>query len=358
MNKYVFFALTLLVGISLFAYIIRGVGFDRIVDVIFTLKFHQFITLIVLNAAGFLISAIRWQIILRANGDFIPFKKVLSARMVGYSINYLTPSGLIMGEPFKAVVLSGENNIKLGSAMVSIVIEASIFLSTYLLFVILGIISFITYSALSWKIFVTILAVLALMVFVFYLFYSKMMMKAAPGQPEKGFFTYIIDLLHLSRLTFISRIKNKIVKREKEIKNFFSLHRNTVFAAVLLSIAEMTMMLAGYWLTISFLGFSISAKTLLGIVALMSLTNILPIPANLGGLELSQVFAFGFFGLQGQATAVGFSLITRIISLLFVIIGLVYLAYFEFKMTIRRIAEALPEIWRKVVHIVTHIMKQ
>lgn len=348
MNKYAFFAVTLLVGIAIFARIVSNVGIDRIIAAVFALKPYQFASLIIINAAGFLISTIRWRMILVANGDIVPFGKVLAARMVGFSINYLTPSGLIMGEPFKAVVLSGESNVKLGSAMVSIVIEAAIFLSTFLLFVILGIISFITYSNLSWRIFTSTLLILAFMLSVFYLFYSKMMRKSSPGENEKGFFTFIIDLLHLHNFAFIRNLKTKISQREKEIRNFFSLHRNTVYAAILLSILEMIVMIASYWLTIYYLGFTISAQTLLGIVALMSVASLLPLPASLGGFELSQVFAFSFFGLGGQITAIGFSLITRIISLFFVIIGIIYLAYFETKQAIIRFCKALPEFGEKI----------
>lgn len=357
MNKYAFFAATLLAGIAIFAYIISDVGIDKITAVILTLKFHQFAALIILNAAAFLISTFRWRMILKANGDSVSFKKALAARMVGYSINYLTPSGLIMGEPFKAMVLAGENNIKLGSAMVSIVIEAAIFLSTYLSFVILGIISFITYSNLSWKIFTTTMLALGFMLAVFYLFYSKMMKKCAPGQNEKGFFTYIIDLLHLHRFSFIGKLKGKIIRREEEIKNFFTLHRNTVLAAVLLSIVEMSLLLAGYWLTISFLGFSIGIKTLLGIMALMSVANLLPLPGSLGGFELSQVFAFSFFGLGGNLTALGFSLITRIINLFFVVIGIIYLSYFEIRLTAKKISESLPSMGEKIKNFFIKIHK-
>ena len=161
----------------------------------------------------------------------------------------------------------------------------------------------------------------------------------------------------MHNFSYIRSIKTKIVQREKEIRNFFSLHRNTVLAAILLSILEMCVMLTGYWLTISYLGFTISTKTLLGIVALMSLSNLLPLPASLGGFELSQVFAFSFFGLDGQVTAIGFSMITRIISLVFVIIGIIYLAEYEVRQTIKRFHKSLPELGEKIKIFLSKIMK-
>ena len=86
--------------------------------------------------------------------------------------------------------------------------------------------------------------------------------------------------------------------------------------------------------------------------------SFLPLPGSLGGFELSQVFAFGFFGLGGNLAALGFSLITRIISLLFVVIGIIYLAYFEIRLTIKKISEALPEWAEKIKNFFIKIQKQ
>ncbi len=348
MNKLLFFTITFVIGATIFGYIIKDTGINNILEIISSLSPHQFATLIILNALGVLISSYRWKIILNANGDFAPFRKILAARMVGYSINYLTPSGLVMGEPFKAMVLSAESGIKMGSAMVSIVVEAAIFLSTLLLFVMLGIISFLTYSPVSDEVYAIIGIAFAFMVAVFYLFYSKMIKKNISGQTEKGFFTYIIELLYLDRIAFVGNLKNRISRREAEVKDFFSLHRNTIFAAVLLSVLELGISYLGYWYTISFLGFALGIKTLFGVAALMSISTLLPLPASLGGMELSQIFAFNFFNLGGQVTAMGFSITTRMVSLIFVAIGIFYLAYFEVKAAAQKIYAYFPELKKKI----------
>lgn len=348
MNKLIFFSITLAIGIAIFAYIVNDTGINKITTIIFSLSWRQFTALITLNIIGILLSAFRWKIILNANGDFAPFRKILAARMVGFSINYLTPSGLIMGEPFKAIVLAGESDIKMGSAMVSIVVEGAIFLSALLFFVTLGIISFIAYSPISDKIFIILAFAFLLMMAIFSLFYIKMIRKNSDGQAEKGFFTYIIELFRLDKISFVNRLKNRIGQREEEVKNFFLLHRNTIFTAILLSILEIAISFSSYWLTISFLGFHLSVKTLLGVATLMSLSNLLPLPGSLGGLELSQIFAFNFFNLGGQATALGFSMIIRIISLIFVAIGILYLAHFEIKIFAQKFALNFSEFTQKI----------
>lgn len=350
-NNLIFFAFTLILGVSLFIIVVDKVGVDKIVSIISSLKPKHFAILIFMHGLGYLVSAYRWKIILDAGGSSIPFTKIFSARMVGYSVNYLTPTGLVIGEPFKAMVLASENNMALGTAMVSIVVEGAIFLSTLLFVIIVGIFSFITFSAISSKIFFMLLAALGFSFAVFYLFYIKMIRSSAKEDNNGGFFTFLINVLQLNRLAFIENLKQKINKREIEVKNFFSLHRKTVIAAVLLSLVEIGITLFAFWLTISFLGYHIGFMVLLGIFSLMAISNILPLPGSLGGFELSQIFAFSFFGLGGEAVALAFTMITRSINLIYVLLGIIYLVYFEFKLVNEKIIKILPAIKEKIAKI-------
>ncbi|MFH1049266.1 MAG: lysylphosphatidylglycerol synthase transmembrane domain-containing protein [Patescibacteria group bacterium] len=338
LNKTLFFTITLIVGGFLFIAVVNSVGIDKIINTIAAFQLWHFILLVFLNALAALISTLRWKIILDATGNIAPFKKILAARMIGYSVNYLTPSGLILGEPFKGMVLAGKTGLKLGSTMVSIVIEGSIFLSTVLLFVVIGAFSFLSYSDVSGKTLLIVLGALIFLLLIFYLFFTKMI-KPSDVAGEKGFFSYLIDLLRLNKISFIDGLKNKIIRREDEIKKFFQLHKKTVFFAIFLSIAEISIMLAVFWLALYFLGFSISIKILLGLFSLMNISFLLPLPGSLGGMELSQIFAFGFFALGGQATALAFTLIIRIINLIFVAIGICCLVQFEIGIIYKKAAE-------------------
>lgn len=347
LNKSLFFTFTLIVGSLLFAGIIQKVGIENIISTILTFRLQHFIILIILGAIPTLISTMRWKIILDASGNRISFKKVFVARMIGYSINYLTPSGLVLGEPFKAMVLSEKTGLSIGSAMTSIIIEGSIFISTFILFIIIGIFALFSYSDVSSKIFAFIVGALVFLLVLFYLFFTKMV-KPSGARGEKGFFTYLIDLLHLHKFSFIDNLKHRIVHRENEIKVFFQLHRKTVFAAIFLSVLEIIITLIASWLTLYFLGLTTGLKALLGLFAMMSISYLIPLPGSLGGLELSQIFAFGFFGLGGQATALAFALITRLISLIFVAAGIGFLIHFEASKVFKKISDFLINSKQKI----------
>lgn len=347
LNKTLFFSITLIVGGLLFIAIIEKVGFRNIISTILTFQLQHFILLVILSMVAALISTIRWKIILDAAGNPIPFKKVFVARMIGGAVNYLTPSGLVLGEPFKAMVLSAKTGLRMGSAMASIIIEGSIYLSTSFVFIIIGILAFFSYSDVSQKISTIIAGALAVLFTVFYLFYTKMV-KKSDDAGEKGLFTYIIDTLHLHRFSFIDKIKSKIIHHENEIKKFFQMHRRTVFAAIFLSILEIILTVIITWLTLYFLGLSVGSKALLGLFSLLNISLLVPLPGSLGGMELSQIFAFGFFNLGGQATALAFTLITRLVSLVIVAIGIWYLIQFELVVISKKAADFAGRLKQKI----------
>lgn len=346
-NKSLFFTVTLIVGGFIFITIIEKVGIKNIIKTVLTFQLWHFFVLVALGMISAFISTARWKIILDATGNSTSFRKVFAARMIGNAINYLTPSGLLLGEPFKAVVLSGKTGLRLGSTMSTVIIEGSIFLSTLLLFIIIGILAFLSYSDVSRKIFTITIVTLIFLLGVFYLFFTKMV--KTPGiTAEKGFFTYLIDLLHLHKISFIDNLKNKIIRRENEIKNFFQLHRKIVFTAIFLSLLEITITITASWLTLYFLGLAIELKALLGLFSLMNISYLIPLPGSLGGLELSQIFAFGFFSLGGQATALAFTLIARLTNLVFVALGIGYLIQFELSIILNKTADFSIKLKQKI----------
>jgi len=56
------------------------------------------------------LQTIRWQVILKTTGHKLGFGKLFVYRIMGYSLNYITPSAHIGGEPLKAAMLK-ENNV-------------------------------------------------------------------------------------------------------------------------------------------------------------------------------------------------------------------------------------------------------
>ncbi len=347
MNKFIFFSASLLVGFLLFVAVIENIGIAKIIETVLTFKLWQFVLLLFLNGITFLFSAFRWKIILNAIGEFPAFKKILAARMVGNAINYLTPSGLAGSEFFKAIVLSKESGVSAGKVFASIVVDGTVFLATILTFVIIGIFSLVSFStATSAKGLVLSEAAIVFLILLFYLFYAKMI-KPQKSPEEKGFFTFFIGLLRLNKIAAIANIENKIFKMETEIRVVFSQQRFVLFRSLIITLLEFGSLFLSYWLTVWFLGIALSFKMFFAIIAVLYLSYLLPLPGALGGMELGQSFAFTFLNI-GAATGIAFTLITRILSLVYVALGIVYLFYFETRIISQKIFDVLPKIREKI----------
>lgn len=351
LNKTIFFSATLIVGGLLFIAIIENVGVANIIETIMKFELRHFVVLLLLNFIAIIISALRWNIILNVSQNKIPFSKVLAARLIGNSINYLTPSGLVLGEPFKAMVLSGKTELSLGATMASVIIEGSIFLGALFAFITIGIFIFLTYSDVSSKLVAVIAGVLSFLFAIFYLFFTKMV-KTSSKKGEKGFFSYLIDILHLHKFSFINKLRDRIMRREHEIKNFFLLHKKTVVVLILLSILEIIITLISCWFVLYFLGVKTNLKAILGLYSLMNISYLIPLPGSLGGLELSQIFAFNFFNLGGQTIALAFALITRLSSLVIVALGIIYLIHFEIALITKKSVELARFLHQKIKGII------
>lgn len=345
-NKFIFFSVSLLAGFLLFAAAIESIGAAKIVETILTLKLWQFVLLLALNGSTFIFSSLRWKIILNAIGEFPAFKKILAARMVGNSINYLTPSGLAGSEFFKALVLSRETSVSAGKVFTSIVVDGAIYLPTILLFVIIGISSVVSYNATPTKGLILSELAIVFLILIFYLFYAKMI-KPQKNPEEKGFFTFFIDLLRLNKIQRIRNLGEKIFKMEAEVRDVFSRQRSVLLYSFMITLAEFGSLFLSYWLTVWFLGFTLGLKMFFAIIAMLYLSYLLPLPGALGGMELGQSFTFAFLGLGG-ATGIAFALITRIVGLIYVALGIAYLLYFEARIISQKILELLPKAAQKI----------
>jgi len=104
------------------------------------ISFWQFLLALGILSLSFLSGTLRWKIIIKSQlSQKVSFLDILIARIVGVSINYLTPVVFLGGQPIKAYILKERSKVSLDKVVVSIIIEEVIFLSVLLFFVILGV---------------------------------------------------------------------------------------------------------------------------------------------------------------------------------------------------------------------------
>lgn len=331
----IFSLATFFIGIMIFTLVIKKIGIEQIAETISMISPKHLLFLIFLNSAGVIISIYRWKIILRALEFPVSWTKLTMAKLMGLAINYVTPGVFLGGEPFKALYLKTELDLPLRKSAVSIIIDEALFLGVTLILILFGLAFLIHHALLSQKIILTIFSVLTAFLLIFYLFFRRIIYKKTG---EKGFFSFIIHLLNLHKIKIIANLSGKIVEVENNLSTFFKEHKNTLYLSIFLTVAESIIYLFTFWSTILFLGQKVNLQTILSIVSIIYINYLMPIPGALGSLELSQSYIFSMLGMQ-EGIGLGFTLITRVISIFFVVIGLLIIGYNQIKTLCRKFGQ-------------------
>ncbi len=331
----IFSLATFFIGILIFALVIKKIGLEQIADTVSMISPKHLLFLIFLNSLGVVVSIYRWKIILRALEFPVSWTKLTMAKLMGLAINYVTPGVFLGGEPFKALYLKTELDIPLRKSAVSIIIDEALFLGITFIIILIGLAFLLHQALLSQKIILTIFSVLTTFLLIFYLFFRRIIYKKTG---EKGFFSFIIHLLNLHKIKIIANLSGKIVEVENSLSTFFKEHRNTLYFSIFLTIIESIMYLLTFWFTILFLGQKINLQSILSIVSIIYVNYLMPIPGALGSLELSQSYIFNLMGMK-EGIGLGFTLITRVISIFFVVIGLSIIGYDQIKTLCRKFGQ-------------------
>ncbi len=331
MKKFLFYSLTLIVGIVIFIIVIKEVGTQEIIKTVSGFSYWKWLAVIFAGLISFFIGVWRWRYIVRIlTGKTIGLKFATYAKAIGWTIAYITPIAYIGGEPHKVYLLKEEANIGWESAGASVIIDEVLELSMALLFLIAGAVFLFIKFSVPLILFVVLGSSIGTLVILWLIFWRQ-------TKNGKGFISFFIQLLSLHRIKWVNGIQEKIKIAEKQTANFFKNHEKQFFAALSLAFLERIVLITTFWLIVEFLGERTNIFQIMAIMALTVAVNFLPLPASLGGQEASQTIVFNLFGL-GAATGLVFSLILRVLCIGGVLIGLFFLLSFEFKIVKQKAA--------------------
>ena len=323
MKKFIFYGLSLCLGLTLFIGVIWRVGFEKIWQVINDFSFGKWLLILILYSLALIITIYRWKLILTSQGYAIKMSKLIPAQIVGFTADYLTPSPNIGGEAIRAYVLKKDTGVGMTPGLASIVIDKIMDFSYALPFIIFGIYYIILHFPFSLKVFVGLVLVSLIFILLLGLFYYRILR-------ERAFFGSILRFFHLNKISFVAKMMDGIGKFELEIIHFFHRDRKTFFNGLLLSFISGIATMTAFWLIITFLGLGAGVMDVLIISTMIVITFLLPIPGSFGGTETGQALIFSFLGYPAESGVV-FTLIFRSMDLLKVGLGLLYLSHFGLK---------------------------
>ena len=314
MKKFLLFLISLLIGVGLFIWILKIVGWQEIKNAFLVFTGWQWLAILGLTVLMMLIGNWKWKEILKGENVKISFRELFKPYLAGFSVMFLAPIFLLGGEIFRGYVLKENNSIPWSKGMASVFIDRILEWTANLVVIFFGVLSFLLIIGFPPR----NLAIIFGGVFLFFAggisyFYLNAFRR-------KSMARFILKTLGLKNFNQ----GNTILETEKEIFDFLKPKRKSMWKGFGLSFLRAAAMYLRAWLLIVFLGKSISALPTLSILGFTYLAAMIPIPTALGSHEAIQIFAFNSLGL-GLSTATAFTMIIRGAELIIALVGVVIL---------------------------------
>lgn len=310
MKKLILLIISFMVGIGLFIWIAKTVGWQEIKNSFSVFTGTNGLIIFVLTLLIMLIGNWKWQEILKGEGVRVSFWSLFKPFLAGFSVMFLAPILLWAGEIFRSYLLKRNNDVPWTKGLTSVIIDRILEWTANLAVILFGVIIFLLTIGFP----PTNLAIIFGGVFLFFVlgisffylrtFRRKSMVKIA------------------FRLFGLKNIKddNVVLQAEKGMFDFFRLENKTFWTSFILSFLRAGVMYIRAGLLIFFLGRSIGALPVLSILGFNYLAVMIPIPAALGSHEAIQTFAFNSLGLR-ISTATAFTMIIRGVELIIALAG-------------------------------------
>lgn len=314
MRKLLLLLVSLLVGIGIFIWVLKFVGWQEIKNAFLVFTGWQGLVIFGLTLLIILVGNWKWQEILKGGGTNISFFNLLRTYLASFSIRFLAPIILVGAELFQGYVLKERNLVSWSKGMASVIIDRILEWTANLVVIFFGVLIFLLMIGLPpMKLLIIFGGVFLFFAGGIIYFYLKVFKR-------ESMILYFLKILGLKNFNQA----NSILEIEKEIFNFFKLKKLSMWGAFGLSFLRAIVMYFRAWLLILFLGKEISTLPALSILGFSYLAVMIPIPTALGSHEAIQTFAFNSLGL-GLPTATAFTMIIRGAELLIAIAGVIIL---------------------------------
>lgn len=307
MKKVLFLFASFFIGLGLFVWIIDFVGWQEIKNTFSVFYGWQGIIILFLTFLTMVIGNLKWKEILKGENVKVSFWKLFSPFLAGFSVMFLAPTLLGLGEIFRTYELKRKNEISWPKATASVIIDRIFEWTINLIIIFIGVLIFFFKAGFpSDGLVIVFGGAFLFFFFIVLVFYFKIIKRESIVKTFGRFFTKSID--------------KEPLDTEKEIFNFFRLQNKPMWKSLGFSFLRAGVMYLRTWILIGFLGKKISAIFSLSILSFTYLASIIPIPTSLGSHEAIQIFAFKSFGLD-SSSATAFTMIIRAAELLFALVG-------------------------------------
>jgi uncharacterized protein (TIRG00374 family) len=320
MNKKVIFSLAvLLFGLTCFSVAIKYIGIDEILNQFTKIRPEYILLYLTVSIMIVVVLILKWSLILTAFGHKVSFIKLFMYSRMGYAVGYVVPAFYIGGETVRAYFLNKKHDIPLTDAVSSVVIDRAVELPMN--FLLAAVMFFIIIFTIKLPAYLEVImgAVILFMIILCASFYYKMYKK-------EYFFTRLFDFLKLGKIKRLIGAREKIVKLENSLIQFFNNKAKYVIISLLVSIILWLLMMLEFWTGLRIIGYNATLVQIFLIIVMIGFTMAIPIPASIGVMELGQIGICVMMGIPAPV-AVAISFLVRTRDLMWILTGLGYYLY-------------------------------
>lgn len=303
--RWLLIAAILLLTAALLYWALRDVPLAEIGRVLAQLQPWQVIVILLVNAAIIQLFALRWWLVLRAQGYAVPYAALSRYRLAAFAVSFITPGQHIGGEPLQVLFLR-RHSVPTDAAAASVALDRVVeyFANTAVLIAGLAILlNAGLFAELPLRGVLPVLLVLLALVAAYLL---------AAGRGWRP----LARLLHKKQ----SSLARGLVSAEQQLGGLAARPR-LLLLCLLPSLLTWAALFFETWLMLHFLDLQLNALGVLAVSMAGRVAQFSPTPGALGAIEASQVLAMGTLGID-PAYGVALSLLIHARDIFFTLVGM------------------------------------
>lgn len=308
-----------LIGLALFAWVIRTVSPGEVWAVLRQLRWPELLALAGANVVVLVLITARWWLLLRGLGHRLPLFRLMEYRLAVFGLSYFTPGPHVGGEPLQVLLVERDCGVPRTHALAAVTLDKSIEFAINFAFLLLGVALLLRWQLFDPSIGRQALGVGSALALLPVLYLSA---TAVGRRPLATLLAPLAGWPVLDRWSDKLRAaQHAVAHSEAETASFLRRAPVTLTLAIGTTLLSWVAMIAEYWLMVYFLGVRLTLPELVVSLTAARIAILLFLPAGLGALEFSQALAFGALGLD-PAVGTSVSLLIRARDTLLGAIGL------------------------------------
>jgi len=280
---------------------------------------YYFPLIILLWVFVYFLNATSWyQIIRDGKKTYVPFWRVYKLTISGFALNYVTPVGLMGGEPYRIMELKPFIGVERATS--SVILYVMMHISSHFCFWIAAVLIYIGFYPVN-----MIMGIVLGLILAFCLFFAIIFIRGYRSGMAVAFVRICSKIPFLKKYAvhFAEKYSEQLTAIDKQIALLHQKRKRTFYTALSLEFASRVLACMEVWLILNILTTDVSFVDCILIVAFSSLlANLLFfMPMQLGGREGGFALAVGGLSMSG-AYGVYTALLTRVRELIWIVIGL------------------------------------